>query len=38
MKIWFKIIKGTHLLSDITVADESEDTRTHKIFRALEQA
>lgn len=38
MKIWFKIIKGTHLLSDITVADESENTRTHKIFRALEQA
>ena len=23
---------------NITVADESEDTRTHKIFRALEQA
>ena len=38
MRIWFKIMKDNHLLQDTTITDDSEDTRTHKIFRALEQA
>ena len=38
MRIWFKMIKDNRLLKDTTIADESADTRTHKIFRALEQA
>ena len=38
MRIWFKIMKGTHLLRDMTVNDDTPDTRTHKIFNALEQA
>lgn len=38
MKIWFKLVKENHLLQDITITDESEETRTHKIFRAMEQA
>lgn len=38
MRIWFKIMKGTHLLQDMTVNDDTPDTRTHKIFNALEQA
>lgn len=38
MRIWFKIMQDNHLLSDITITDDSEDTRTHKIFRALDEA
>ena len=38
MSIWFKMIQDNHLLKDYTFVDESEDTRTHKIFRGLEQA
>lgn len=37
MKIWFKQIKDNHLLQDMTVEDDTEDTRTHKIFHAIEQ-
>ena len=38
MRIWFKMMQDNHLLKDFTFVDESEDTRTHKIFRGLEQA
>ena len=38
MKIWFKIWKDTHLLEAETVTDETEETRTHKIFQALDEA
>ena len=38
MRIWFKMIQDNHLLKDYTFVDESEDTRTHKIFWGLEQA
>lgn len=38
MRIWFKIMQDNHLLRDITITDDSEDTRTHKIFRALDEA
>ena len=37
MRIWFKLFQDNHLLQDTVITDESEDTRTHKIFRALEQ-
>lgn len=37
MRIWFKIFENTHLLRDMTVTDESGETRTHKIFHALDQ-
>ena len=37
MRIWFKVVKDNRLVKDVTITDESEDTRTHKIFRALEQ-
>lgn len=36
-RLWGKIIKDNRLLQDTVICDESEDTRTHKIFRALEQ-
>lgn len=38
MRIWFKEWKDNHMLRDYVVCDDGEDTRTHKIFRALEQA
>lgn len=38
MRIWFKVFKDNHLLKDIVITDHSDDTRTHKIFHALEQA
>ena len=38
MRIWFKMIQDNHLLNYYMFLDESEDTRTHKIFRGLEQA
>lgn len=38
MKIWFKLMKDHHIVKDTTITDDSCDTRTHKIFRALEEA
>lgn len=37
MRIWFKEMKDNHLMKDMTVTDESENTRTHKIFKAIEE-
>ena len=36
-RMWAKIIKDNHMLRDMTVEDDSDDTRTHKIFRALDE-
>ena len=38
MRIWFKVMSDNHLLSDVTITDESDDTRTHKVFKALDEA
>ncbi len=37
MRIWFKIFKDNHLLQDTVIEDVSGETRTHKIFNALEE-
>ena len=37
-RLWAKIIKGNHLLKDTVICDDSEDTRTHKVFHAIEEA
>lgn len=37
MRIWFKMMKGNRLLRDMTVTESSKDTRTHKIFHALDE-
>ena len=37
MRIWFKMMKDNHLLRDYTYEDESDDTRTHKIFRGIDE-
>ena len=36
MRIWFKIFKDNHLLKDTVIEDNSVETRTHKIFKALD--
>ena len=38
MRIWFKIWDDTHLIRTETIEDERDETRTHKIFDALEEA
>ena len=35
-RLWGKIWKDNHLLQDMVFEDDSNDTRTHKIFRGLE--
>lgn len=37
-RLWAKIIKDNHLLRDTVICDDSEDTRTHKVFHAIEEA
>ncbi|MGN0341202.1 MAG: hypothetical protein ACI4DO_00250 [Roseburia sp.] len=37
-RLWAKIFKDNRMLKDITVCDDAEDTRTHKIFNALDEA
>ena len=36
-RMWGKIWKDSRMLRDTVVEEESDDTRTHKIFRALEE-
>lgn len=36
-RLWGKIWKDNHMLRDTTFCEESDDTRTHKVFRGLEQ-
>lgn len=37
-RLWVKEWKDNHLLRDTTICDDTDDTRTHKIFRAIETA
>lgn len=37
MRIWAKIFANNHMLRDTVVEDNNFDTRTHKVFRALEE-
>ena len=36
-RLWAKIFKDNHLLQDMVIEDSSADTRTHKVFQALDQ-
>ena len=36
MRIWFKILKDNHLIKDTVIENHDDDTRTHKIFQALD--
>ena len=35
--LWAKEFKDNHMLKDTVIADSSDDTRTHKVFRALDE-
>ncbi len=37
MKIWGKLWKDNRLIMDHLVTEENDDTRTHKIFHALDE-
>lgn len=37
MRVWGKEIKDNHLLKDVVISNDENDTRTHKIFHALEK-
>ena len=36
-RLWGKIFKDNRMLKDAVITDDSVDTRTHKVFRALEE-
>ncbi|MCR4793486.1 MAG: hypothetical protein K5871_12135 [Lachnospiraceae bacterium] len=37
-RLWVREFRDTHMLRDLVIEDDSHDTRTHKIFGALEKA
>ena len=37
MRIWAREFKSNHMLMDTVVEDFSDETRTHKIFNALDE-
>lgn len=37
MRIWARIFKDNHMLKDHLVVDMSDETRTHKVFNAIEE-
>lgn len=37
-RLWVRLVKDNHLLNDMVVCDESEDSRTHKVMNAIEKA
>ncbi len=36
-RLWARTFKDNHMLKDIVICDDSNDTRTHKIFNALDK-
>lgn len=36
-RLWAKTFKNNHMLQDIVIEDSSCDTRTHKVFHALDE-
>ena len=36
-RLWGKEFKDNRMIKDITICDDSDDTRTHKIFNALDE-
>lgn len=38
MRIWFKEFKENRLVADTTITDTAPETRTHKVFDALDEA
>lgn len=38
VRVWIKVFDDTHMIGSETIEDYSDETRTHKIFKALEEA
>ena len=38
MRVWVKLMKNTHMIKETTIVRAEEDTRTHKVLHALEDA
>ncbi len=36
-RLWAKIFKDNRMLQDTVICDDSTDTRTHKVFHAIDQ-
>lgn len=36
-RLWGKIWKNNRMAADTVICDDSPDTRTHKVFRALDE-
>ncbi len=36
-RLWARTFKDNHMLQDTCIADGNADTRTHKVFRALDE-
>ena len=36
-RMWAKIFKDNRMLRDMTICDDREETRTHKVFDALDE-
>lgn len=36
-RLWAKEFENNHMIKDTVIEDNSDDTRTHKVFRALEE-
>lgn len=38
MRVWFKLFLDARIVDDVTIENYDEETRTHKVFAALEEA
>ncbi len=36
-RLWAKTYKNNHMIQDTVICKDSDDTRTHKVFQALEE-
>ena len=36
-RLWAKLFQDNHMLKDTVVCDSTKDTRTHKVFHALDE-
>ena len=36
-RLWAKIFENNHLVKDTVIEDSGNDTRTHKVFHALDE-
>ena len=36
-RLWARTFQNNHMLQDTVICDKSDDTRTHKVFRAIEE-